>query len=111
MPRGSASRFIMYFDVLIDWRQSFQKTGSQAEHWEPDVYNEKLMNVIPIQNCNEIDLNKHALIEASAGTGKTYTIENLVVRMLLEKEVNLENILLVTFTEKAAGELKTRIRE
>ncbi|MGR3316954.1 MAG: UvrD-helicase domain-containing protein, partial [Candidatus Anammoxibacter sp.] len=69
------------------------------------------MNVIPIQNCNEIDLDKHALIEASAGTGKTYTIENLVVRMLLEKEMNLENILLVTFTEKAAGELKTRIRE
>ncbi|MGR3219868.1 MAG: UvrD-helicase domain-containing protein, partial [Candidatus Anammoxibacter sp.] len=69
------------------------------------------MNVIPIQDCSEIDLDKHALIEASAGTGKTYTIENLVVRMLLEKDVNIENILLVTFTEKATSELKKRIRE
>jgi exodeoxyribonuclease V beta subunit len=59
----------------------------------------------------EIDLSRHALIEASAGTGKTYTIENLVVRLILEQEeIGIENILLVTFTEKAAGELKARIR-
>lgn len=59
-----------------------------------------------------IDLQKHGLIEASAGTGKTYTIENLVVRLLREEErVELENILIVTFTEKAASELKIRIRE
>ncbi len=60
----------------------------------------------------QIDLEKHALIEASAGTGKTYTIENLVVRLLEEREdLGLENILLVTFTEKATSELKMRIRE
>jgi len=63
-------------------------------------------------DIHQIDLEKHGLIEASAGTGKTYAIENLVVRLLMEKEdVNLENILLVTFTEKAASELKIRIRE
>ena len=65
-----------------------------------------------VHDCGEIDLEKHALIEASAGTGKTYTIENLVVRLLEERaDLGLENILLVTFTEKATSELKMRIRE
>lgn len=65
-----------------------------------------------ISDPAEIDLTRHALIEASAGTGKTYTIENLVVRLIVERaDIKIENILLVTFTEKAAGELKVRIRE
>lgn len=65
-----------------------------------------------ITDPSAIDLTRHALIEASAGTGKTYTIENLVVRLILERsDMGIENILLVTFTEKAAGELKVRIRE
>ncbi|MCP4692842.1 MAG: UvrD-helicase domain-containing protein, partial [Desulfobacterales bacterium] len=70
------------------------------------------MSYTSIKNCEQIDLDRHALIEASAGTGKTYTIENLVVRFLKEKaEISIENILLVTFTEKGACELKIRIRE
>jgi exodeoxyribonuclease V beta subunit len=65
-----------------------------------------------ITDPSEIDLSRHALIEASAGTGKTYTIENLVVRLIEDRsDIRIENILLVTFTEKAAGELKVRIRE
>ncbi|MEA3280195.1 MAG: UvrD-helicase domain-containing protein, partial [Thermodesulfobacteriota bacterium] len=65
-----------------------------------------------IKDCQQIDLKKHGLIEASAGTGKTYIIENLVVRLLKEdSKIALENILLVTFTEKATSELKIRIRE
>lgn len=65
-----------------------------------------------VTDCQQIDLDKHAFIEASAGTGKTYTIENLVVRLLMEKpDIELENILLVTFTEKATSELKQRISE
>jgi exodeoxyribonuclease V beta subunit len=66
----------------------------------------------PIGDCRDIALDRHLLIEASAGTGKTYTIENLVVRLLVERDdIRLENILLVTFTEKATCELKLRIRE
>jgi len=66
----------------------------------------------PIDNPNQVDISRHALVEASAGTGKTYTIENLVVRLLCEEtELQLENILLVTFTEKATSELKLRIRQ
>ncbi|MBU0989916.1 MAG: UvrD-helicase domain-containing protein, partial [Proteobacteria bacterium] len=70
------------------------------------------MTYKPVYDVNQIDLLQHGLIEASAGTGKTYTIENLVVRLLREQDdVELENILIVTFTEKAASELKIRIRE
>ena len=58
----------------------------------------------------KINLDIHGLIEASAGTGKTYTIERLVLRLLAEKKVPLENILVVTFTEAAAMELRSRIR-
>ncbi|MCF6249565.1 MAG: UvrD-helicase domain-containing protein [Desulfobacula sp.] len=56
-----------------------------------------------------IDLEKTTLIEASAGTGKTYTIATLVLR-LIAKGYLLESILVVTFTEAAAAELKLRIR-
>lgn len=51
------------------------------------------------------------LVEASAGTGKTFAITRLVLRLLLERSVDsLSQILVVTFTEKATQELITRIR-
>ena len=50
------------------------------------------------------------LIEASAGTGKTYTITGLFLRLLLEKNLAVHQILVVTFTEAATEELKDRIR-
>ncbi len=50
------------------------------------------------------------LIEASAGTGKTYTITTLFVRMLVETRTTVDRILVVTFTEAATAELRERIR-
>jgi hypothetical protein len=50
------------------------------------------------------------LIEASAGTGKTYAICGLFVRLVLEKRLSVDRILVVTFTEAATAELKERIR-
>jgi len=50
------------------------------------------------------------LIEASAGTGKTYTITGLYLRLVLEKHFSVNEILVVTFTEAATEELKNRIR-
>jgi exodeoxyribonuclease V beta subunit len=50
------------------------------------------------------------LIEASAGTGKTYTIATLFVRLLLEAELPLSEILVVTYTRAATAELRLRIR-
>ncbi|MCK5829009.1 MAG: exodeoxyribonuclease V subunit beta [Methylococcales bacterium] len=50
------------------------------------------------------------LIEASAGTGKTYTIAMLVLRFVIEKNLDIKQILVVTFTKAATEELKDRIR-
>ncbi|MEQ1632476.1 MAG: exodeoxyribonuclease V subunit beta [Planctomycetota bacterium] len=52
------------------------------------------------------------LLEASAGTGKTYTITGIVLRLLLEKKVDrLSKVLVVTFTRAATQELKTRMQK
>jgi exodeoxyribonuclease V beta subunit len=50
------------------------------------------------------------LIEASAGTGKTYSITGLILRLVLEKHRPIRDILAVTFTEAATQELRDRIR-
>lgn len=52
-----------------------------------------------------------SLIEASAGTGKTYTIAMLVLRFVVELDVAIEHLLIVTFTKAATEELKDRIRQ
>src|SRR5436190_22595752 len=51
------------------------------------------------------------LIEASAGTGKTYTITSLFLRLIVEQAVPIGKILAVTFTEAATEELRDRIRQ
>ncbi|MBW2121581.1 MAG: exodeoxyribonuclease V subunit beta, partial [Deltaproteobacteria bacterium] len=50
------------------------------------------------------------LIEASAGTGKTHAVTGLFLRLVLEKELSVKEILVVTFTEAATEELRDRIR-
>ncbi len=50
------------------------------------------------------------LIEASAGTGKTYTVATLYLRLLLEQQRSVRDILVVTFTVAATEELRDRIR-
>ena len=56
----------------------------------------------PLQGTN--------IIEASAGTGKTYNIQNLYARLILQKGFGIDSVLVVTFTEAATEELKKRIR-
>ena len=51
------------------------------------------------------------LIEASAGTGKTWSICALYLRLLIERELDIERVLVVTFTRAATAELSARIRE
>ena len=52
----------------------------------------------------------HAVIEASAGTGKTFTLEHLVLDLIINREARIEEILVVTFTEAATRELRERVR-
>ncbi|MDJ0652471.1 MAG: UvrD-helicase domain-containing protein [Simkaniaceae bacterium] len=53
----------------------------------------------------------HHLLEASAGTGKTFAIEHIIARLIVEQDFTLDEILIVTFTRAATRELKTRIRK
>jgi ATP-dependent helicase/nuclease subunit A len=56
--------------------------------------------------------NRNLLVSAAAGSGKTAVLVERIVRLLLDKEnpVNVENLLVVTFTEAAAAEMKERVR-
>ncbi len=57
-----------------------------------------------------VPLEKKNLVEASAGTGKTFSIAVMVLRLILEKDINIKEILLVTFTNNAVAELDERVR-
>jgi exodeoxyribonuclease V beta subunit len=62
-----------------------------------------------------IPLDRDAVIEASAGTGKTFTLEHLIVEIMLNGRdgggrVPIEKILIVTYTERATIELRERVR-
>lgn len=58
------------------------------------------------------NIHRHLFIEASAGTGKTFTIQQLVARRLLEKEpLEPHQIAVITFTRAVAGEVRSRIEE
>jgi exodeoxyribonuclease V beta subunit len=57
------------------------------------------------------DLSGIKLIEASAGTGKTYTLAGLYLRYIVEENLLPEQILVLTFTNAATLELKTRLRQ
>ncbi|MCB9682342.1 MAG: exodeoxyribonuclease V subunit beta [Alphaproteobacteria bacterium] len=60
--------------------------------------------------ATDVGLRGRHLIEASAGTGKTYTITTLVVRLVVEEGLRAEQILVVTFTRAATAELRDRLR-
>ncbi|MEZ5657416.1 MAG: UvrD-helicase domain-containing protein [Burkholderiaceae bacterium] len=49
------------------------------------------------------------VLEADAGTGKTWTICRLVVRALIERDLDIDRIAVLTFTNAAAAELRQRI--
>ncbi|MDH3588879.1 MAG: exodeoxyribonuclease V subunit beta [Gammaproteobacteria bacterium] len=57
----------------------------------------------PLQGVN--------LVEANAGTGKTYNIVSIYLRLLLQKSITVDRILVVSFTEAATAELRDRIRQ
>ena len=63
-------------------------------------------------DINNIKLeNSLSLIEASAGTGKSFTLSHMVLRTIFEKRINPENILLLSFTNNTCNELRTKIEE
>ena len=63
------------------------------------------------QSPYDVPLAGGLVIEASAGTGKTYTLTTLVARLVVETTHRIDDLLIVTFTVAATGELRTRVWE
>ncbi len=59
----------------------------------------------------KFDIARTNLIEASAGTGKTYSIQTLFLRLVVIEGISVQEILVVTFTEAATKELRERLRD
>ena len=65
---------------------------------------------LPALDWQRMPLQGRILIEASAGTGKTWNIGVIYLRLLLERDLRVEQILVTTFTDAAAQELRERLR-
>ena len=74
------------------------------------VKQSELFRSQPSQPLLDIRTDRKIVVEASAGTGKTFAIIELVLELVLEAGMPLKEILLVTFTEKATHELRERLR-
>ncbi len=67
-------------------------------------------DALPPLDWQRMPLHGRVLIEASAGTGKTWNIGLIYLRLLLEQGLRAEQILVTTFTDAAAQELRERLR-
>ena len=66
---------------------------------------------MPNLDLANLSLQGRHLIEASAGTGKTYSITRIYLRLLIEKQIPVQQILLMTYTRAATQELRGRIEQ
>ena len=70
----------------------------------------RLADGAPRHDFLDLPLDGVRLIEASAGTGKTFTLATLVTRLVIERQLRVGQILAVTYTEAATQELRERLR-
>lgn len=105
-----------FLGAYSDINTTFSKSNEAFIKAESDHYNSLLSNIDGksldeqqrvVVICNE-DRN---LVLAGAGSGKTLTISGKVKYLCSEKSINPEDILLVSFTKKAAEEMTVRISE
>jgi ATP-dependent helicase/nuclease subunit A len=57
------------------------------------------------------DISESYIIEAAAGTGKTTVLVTRIINLIKKGEARLEEVVAITFTEKAAAELKVKLRQ
>ena len=68
------------------------------------------MSASTSQQAAAIAARGNVLVAAGAGTGKTSTVTERCLQLVLQEKCSLEEILMVTFTEAAAAEMRERIR-
>ncbi len=90
---------------------SYNQTSSDRPMKEPALLqtDENGGNEAQLLDVVAMPLRGRHLIEASAGTGKTFNITRLYLRLLLEKKLTVKEILVMTFTKAATEEIKGRI--
>jgi len=69
------------------------------------------MSDLTQQQAVAVNGQGNLLVVAGAGTGKTHTLIARCLRLIVAERVSLENILMVTFTETAAAEMRGRLRK
>ncbi|TMK75715.1 MAG: hypothetical protein E6G45_13260, partial [Actinobacteria bacterium] len=74
-----------------------------------DVPGAARVNLNPEQQA-AVDARGHAFVSAGAGTGKTKVLVERFARAVCDEGLDIESVLVITYTEKAAGELRARIR-
>ena len=66
-------------------------------------------NMTDSQQRAVLSTGKNVLVSASAGSGKTYVMIERIIRLILEENVDVSNVLAVTFTKLAASEMKQKL--
>ena len=69
------------------------------------------MNKITPEQSAAIESKGQVIVSASAGSGKTFVMIEKLVSAIIEKRVDLDNVLAVTFTKKAAAQMKEKLRK
>ena len=68
-----------------------------------------MIKYTPQQNAVVNNRGKNMIVSASAGTGKTTVMVDRIIQMVLEGQLDLDNLLAITFTKLAAGEMKNKL--
>lgn len=76
-----------------------------------DQTGEDRMSQLTSQQSAAVHGTGNVLLVAGAGTGKTHTLTARCLRLILQENVSVENLLMVTFTEAAAAEMRARLRD
>ena len=90
--------------------------GDSAEREAKGTINRPDSEILKAVHRSEFNINsqlpfqKRVLLEASAGTGKTFSLTSLVVRYVVEEDLKIDQLLMVTFTNAAASEMRERTR-
>lgn len=67
------------------------------------------MEILTPQQVKALDIKKHTFVTANAGSGKTFILTKRFLETVIKKGLRFNEIVAITFTEKAAAELITKI--
>ena len=81
------------------WNGSKRQRGRQAMEWSKEQW-----QAITAKGQN-------LLVAAAAGSGKTTLLVERIIRRIIDERIDVDRLLVVTFTNAAAGEMRSRIRE